>query len=276
MIALTGHRAIVTGASAGLGFGIASELAARGARVLIASRSETNIRAAAARISRRLEATGDDRDACLPPEPACAPLPIAVDVTAPDAATRLAAAARDRLGGLDILVCNAGGPPPGDFGELADRDWEEAFRLILLAPVRLIRACLPFLRESGRGRILIVSSISGLRPVRRLMLSNVLRPSLMGLARHLGNELAPDRILVNAIAPGFFDTERASEVQQAIAEASGRDVSRVRAELAARIPLGRRGDPAELGRYAAFLVSAENTYITGQTLVIDGGLLSAP
>jgi 3-oxoacyl-[acyl-carrier protein] reductase len=271
MISLTGHRALVTGASAGLGFGIASELSVCGARVVIASRSETNIRAAAARITRRLEATGD-----TPPEPGCAPLPIAVDVTAPGAATRLAAAAREGLGGLDILVCNAGGPPPGDFGELDDRDWEEAFRLILLAPVRLIRACLPLLRESGRGRVLIISSISGLRPVRRLMLSNVLRPSLMGLARHLGNELAPDRVLVNAIAPGFFDTERASEVQQAIAQASGIDVTRVRAELTARIPLGRQGDPAELGRYAAFLVSAENSYITGQTLVIDGGLLNAP
>jgi 3-oxoacyl-[acyl-carrier protein] reductase len=206
MISLAQDRALVTGASAGLGLGIASELAARNARVLMASREERSIQAAA---------------------------------------------------------------------ERTDRHWEDAFRLILLAPIRLIRACLPMLRESDHGRIVLISSISGLRPVERLMLSNVLRPSLMGLARHLANELAPDGILINAIAPGFFGTERAREVQEAIAQTSGRSLDEVQADLTAGIPLGREGDPAELGRFVAFLTSAENTYITGQTLVMDGGMLGS-
>jgi len=251
-------RALVTGASAGLGFGIARELAARGARVLMVSRSEPNLRAAVERIA----------------APA-APILLPADVTDPAAAERLAAAARDSLGGLDILVCNAGGPPPGHFDELTDQHWEEAFELILLAPIRLIRACLPLLRASGHGRIVLISSISGLRPVERLALSNVLRPSLMGLARHLANELAREGILINAIAPGFFDTERAREVQAAIAQTSGRPLREVQADLTAGIPLGRQGDPAELGRVVAFLTSAENTYITGQTLVVDGGMLGS-
>ena len=259
MASLHPNRALVTGASAGLGFGIASELAARGAHVLMASRSEARLRAAV------------ERMAAAP----ATPIPFPADVTHPDAAARLADAARDRLGGLDILVCNAGGPPPGHFGELTDRHWEDAFGLILLAPIRLIRTCLPLLRASGHGRIVLISSISGLRPVERLMLSNVLRPSLMGLARHLANELARDGVLINAIAPGFFDTERAREVQEAIAQTSGRALREVQADLTAGIPLGRQGDPAELGRVVAFLASPENTYITGQTLVVDGGMLGS-
>jgi 3-oxoacyl-[acyl-carrier protein] reductase len=254
-------RALVTGASAGLGFGVASELAARGARVLMASRSEPKLRSAVGTIAARQAPGG------------AAPVPFAADVTAPDAAARLAAAVRDHLGGLDALVCNAGGPPPGDFDELTDRHWEQAFQLILMSPLRLIRECRLMLRESGRGRIVLVSSISGLRPVRRLMLSNVLRPSLMGLARHLANEFADDGILVNAVAPGFFDTERAREVQASIARTTGRSEAEVRDELTSRIPMGRQGDPPELGRLVAFLVSEENTYLTGQTLVVDGGLL---
>jgi 3-oxoacyl-[acyl-carrier protein] reductase len=271
VISLAQSRALVTGASAGLGFGIASELASRGARVIMASRSDANLRAAVERIAARTVAP----PAALPAPRGPAPIPIAADVTDPTAAEHLAAAAREQLGGLDILVCNAGGPPPGHFGELSDRHWEDAFRLILLAPIRLIRACLPQLRESGHGRIVLISSISGLRPVERLMLSNVLRPSLMGLARHLANELARDGILVNAIAPGFFDTERAREVQAAIAQSGGRSLREVQADLTAGIPLGRQGDPAELGRVVAFLASAENTYITGQTLVVDGGMLGS-
>jgi len=272
MALLDDRRVLITGASAGLGFGIASELAARGARTLIVSRSEGNIRDASKRIMERLKTTG----------PAAgvsawnAPIPLAADITHPDAAAVLAAAAGDRLGGLDVLVCNAGGPPPGDFSELNDWHWEEAFRLILLAPVRLIRACLPLLRAGGSGRIILISSISGLRPIPRLLLSNTLRPGLMGLARHLGSELAPDGILINAIAPGFFETERSREVQEAIAGSTGRSVEDVQEELTARIPLRRQGDPAELGRYIAFLVSEENTYITGHTLLIDGGLFNAP
>jgi 3-oxoacyl-[acyl-carrier protein] reductase len=269
---LEGRKALVTGASAGLGAGISQELVARGATVLMCSRSSERIGAAAEKIAAHLKEHGAARGVGVWQ----APLTIAADITDPKAAPTLAAAAQEAFGRLDILVCNAGGPPPGDFADLRDRDWEEAFRLLLLSPVRLVRACLPMLRASGSGRILFVASISGLQPVQRLLLSNVLRPAVMGLVRHLGGELAPDGILVNALAPGFFATERAREVQAAIAGRRGISLADVQAELAARIPLARCGEPRELGSLAAHLASQENSYVTGQTLVIDGGLTTAP
>lgn len=252
------RAAIVTGASAGLGEAIARELCAADMDVLICSRSSGRLEAAAERIAKAGGRT---------------PLTLAADVTDPKAAPRLVAAAREAFGRIDALVCNAGGPPPGDFSDMDDADWEAAFQLILLSTIRLIRAALPALRESESGRIAMVASISGFRPVPRLVLSNTLRPAIMGLARHLALEYGPDDILVNAVAPGFFETERAREVQAAMAEQAERSLQEIQAETAARIPLGRHGDPAELGKHVAFLVSAENTYVTGQTTVVDGGLL---
>ncbi len=259
MSTLAHRSAIVTGASSGLGAAIAGELVAQGARVVMCSRSEERIQ----RTARRLESTGP------------APVPVAADITDPDAAGRLIEEARRRHGGLDALVCCAGGPPAGDFREQTDDAWSQAFDLLLLSVVRLIRAAHPLLRESGRGRVAMIASISGFRPIPQLMLSNVLRPAVMGLARHLAVEFAPDNILINAVAPGFFDTERSREVQEAIARQQGIPPDQVIAQTTSRIPLGRQGDPAELGRSVAFLVSDANGYITGQTLVVDGGLLVA-
>lgn len=253
---LQDRTALVTGASTGLGAGIARELAAQGARVLVSSRSEDNLRAMVG---------ANPGDWWIEWE--------AADVTDPDAAQRLADAARRRFGRLDILICNAGGPPPSDFAETSDEQWEEAFRLILLGPIRLIRACLPLLRQSSAGHIILLSSISAFRPIPRLVLSNALRPALSGLARHLATELAPDNVLVNAISPGFFDTERSREVLAAVAEQTGQPVAEVRTANTARVPMGRQGDPRELGKLVAFLVSPENSYVTGQTLIIDGGML---
>lgn len=254
------RAAIVTGASAGLGEAVAQELCRSEADVLICSRSAERLDAAAGRIA---SATGRR------------PVIHAADVTDPHAAPRLIDAAHEAFGRIDALVCNAGGPPPGDFADMCDDDWEAAFQLIVLGAIRLIRAALPALRESGVGRIAMIASISGLRPVSRLVLSNTLRPALMGLARHLAIECGPENVLVNAVAPGFFETERAREVQAAMAAKAGRSLEEVAAETAARVPLGRQGDPAELGKHIAYLVSAENTYITGQTLVVDGGLMVA-
>jgi 3-oxoacyl-[acyl-carrier protein] reductase len=282
---LTGRVAVVTGASAGLGAGIARELVARGAYVFMCSRSPEKLAAAADAITSSMR-TGEAGSAAsapgapaelarsVPDSPAWHP-PVVFpgDVTAADTAPRLVQAVQERFGRLDILVCNAGGPPPGDFTETNDDAWRAGFDLILLSSVRSIRAALPLLRASGLGRIVISTSISGIKPVRRLLVSNALRPAVMGLVRHLAGELASDGILVNAVAPGFFDTERSREVQAAIAEQRGVALADVQRETAARIPLGRQGEPLELGRLIAFLVSPENTYITGQTLVIDGGLL---
>ena len=263
------RRALVTGASAGLGEAIATELVRSGARVLICSRDANRIAAARSRMESLVRERG--------PHPGVAswqpPVFSVADVADERAAARLAQTAREELGGLDILVCNAGGPPPGDFTELSDSDWYTAYDLIVLSVIRLVRACLPQLRESEAGRIAMVTSVSGLRPVRRLLLSNALRPAVMGLARHLACELAEDGILVNAIAPGFFDTDRSREVQEAIAQSKDISLEQVQRERLARVPLSRYGEPTELGRLASFLTSTENSYLTGQTLVIDGGLL---
>jgi 3-oxoacyl-[acyl-carrier protein] reductase len=296
---LAGRAAIVTGASAGLGAGIARELAARGVRVLMCSRSPEKLVAAAEAITASMRARGRSRESppagahAAPGDPAASnhhraatpndpgpaatawhpPIAVPGDVTAADTAPHLVRAAQEHFGRLDILVCNAGGPPPGDFADTGDDAWRAGFELILLSAIRSVRAALPLLRASGAGRIVITTSISGIKPVRRLLVSNALRPAVMGLVRHLAGELAPDGILVNAVAPGFFDTERSREVQAAIAEQRGVALADVQRETAARIPLARQGEPPELGRLIAFLVSPENTYLTGQTLVIDGGLL---
>ncbi len=268
---MEGKAAIVTGASAGLGAGIALELTARGARVLMCSRSGDRLRAAAEWIADEVGRQG--------PAPGVGswhrPATVAGDVTDPETAPALAAAALEEFGRLDILVCNAGGPPPGDFDEIDDDAWTGAFGLILLSVVRMIRANLPLLRESNSGRIVLTSSISGIRPVPCLLLSNTLRPALMGLARHLAVELARDDILINAVASGFFDTERSREVQEAIAQKMGKELREIQTQTTSRIPLKRQGEPLELGRLVSFLASEENTYITGQTVVIDGGLLIA-
>jgi 3-oxoacyl-[acyl-carrier protein] reductase len=268
---LVDRAAIVTGASAGLGAGIARELAARGARVLICSRAQDRIDAAAERITTYLRQQGPAAGADTWHRP-CA---ITADLTEPTAGRRLAEAAQENFGHLDVLVCNCGGPPPGDFADFDDRAWTEAFQLVVLSVIRTIGSCLPLLRQSGSGRIIILGSISGLKPVRQLVLSNVLRPALMGLSRHLAGELAADRILVNTVAPGFFDTERSREVLSAVAEKLGRPLATVSNDLASRVPLKRQGRPEELGRLVAFLASEENSYLTGQTLVADGGLLQS-
>jgi len=269
---LEGRKALVTGASQGLGAAIAHELTARGAQVLMCSRSSERIHAAAAEISSAVKSHG-----AAPGVGAwLAPLTISADVSEPDAAPTLAKTAEEAFGRLDVLVCNAGGPPPGEFTTLRDSEWEAAFRLLIMAPVRLIRACLPLLKASQAGRIVIVSSMAALQPVPRLMLSNVLRPALSGLARHLSGELGRDNILINVVAPGFFETERAQEVRLAIAASQKREPEAVLADLRAEVPLGRPGEPEEIGRLVAFLVSAENSYITGQTHPIDGGRSTAP
>jgi 3-oxoacyl-[acyl-carrier protein] reductase len=259
---LSGQRALVTGASSGLGAAVAHELVAQGARVLINSRS-----------SERLQARADAIAAACPD--GTPPAICAADVAQAEAAPALAARARKLLGGLDVLVCNAGGPSPGNFANIDDDGWRAGFELVFLSAVRSLRACLPLLRERGAGRVAIITSVSGLQPIPRLMLSNTLRPALMGLVRHLASELAADRILINAVAPGFFDTQRSREVQEAMGVQRGVPLATVEAELAQHIPLGRQGEPAELARLIAFLVSPGNGYLTGQTLVIDGGLVVA-
>lgn len=244
-LGLKGRRALVTAASKGLGFACAQSLAAEGASVYIASRDEKAIERAAGEIG----AAGYR----------------ASDVSKEGEPESLVAAAVDKLGGLDVLVVNAGGPPPGTFQTTPLASWDVAYNLTLMSAVRLIHSALPFLQKSDQGRIVCITSISVRQPIPTILLSNSLRGAVTGLAKTLSRELAPDGITVNCLAPDGILTDR-------IRTLSGGSDDAVK-RRAAETPMGRLGDPADFGAACAFLCSKQANYISGQTLGIDGASL---
>ena len=177
------------------------------------------------------------------------------------------------LGGLDLLVVNSGGPPPGRFEDLDEAAWQRAIDGTLWSAVRVIKAALPHLRESDRPAILIVLSSSVREPITGLTTSNLIRPGLAGLLKSLVPEIAPIRI--NGLAPGRISTDRITQLDASRAAATGGTVEQVKADSVSRIPLGRYGDPAELGRVGAFLLSPAASYVTGAIVPVDGGMIRA-
>jgi 3-oxoacyl-[acyl-carrier protein] reductase len=281
-IDFAGRAALVTGSSRGLGYAIARAMLLAGARVLLCSRSEENLQTATAALIRERGSTpeggiadGGRRKGW--PDPA-SPAPVsfvAADLSEPATGPTLAHSAERLFKGLDILVNSVGGPPPGTFDKLSEEDWEGTWRSILLSVVRNIRACLPLLRSSPAPRILTIASMSARQPLPHLLLSNVFRPALVVLAKSLADELAPHGILINNLAPGRFATDRTLALDEAEARRTGRTFDEVRRSREAEIPLDRYGDPAELARVALFLCSDANTYLTGQTILVDGGVTRA-
>lgn len=250
-LGLKGLRALVTGASKGLGFATAELLAAEGAKVAINGRDRARLEAAAAGIGAY----------ALP-----------ADLAKPAAAAELVERAAEALGGLDLLVCNAGGPPPAAFDELDDAAWQRAVELSFLSAVRLTRAALPYLRASKAASVLAVTSYAVKQPVPKLILSNSVRAAAVGLMKSLSNELGPEGIRCNSILPGWTETERVGELLAARAKAKGTSVE---AELALQMqdcPLGRMARPEEFARAAVFLLSPAASYITGVALTVDGGM----
>jgi 3-oxoacyl-[acyl-carrier protein] reductase len=183
--------------------------------------------------------------------------------------------AADRFGGVDILINNTGGPPAGGFDDFRDEAWREAFDLILLSLIRMVRGVLPFMRDKEGGRIVNIASSSVKQPIENLILSNTFRAELAGLAKSLSFELAPDGILINTLGPGRISTERSASIDASQAETLGVPVEEVRGRVEAQIPLGRYGTPEELARVAAFLASPANGYVTGQAILVDGGMVKA-
>ena len=254
---LRGRVALVNAASRGLGRGIAAALAAEGAKLVISSRDAEAVARAAEEIS---TASGAEV------------LPVAADVSRPGAAEHLVSNALDRYGRLDILVNNSGGPPGALFVDLDDDAWQSAFELLLLNVVRMVRASLPHLRASGRGRVVNVASTSVRQPIPGLILSNAMRAGVAGLAKTLSGELAADHITVNTVLPGRILTNRLREAFIARANQMGVPVDELaRAEVAKEIPLGRVGEPEDMAKLVAFLCSDAASYITGQTVAVDGG-----
>lgn len=257
---LHGKVAVVAAASGGLGKAVAERFAREGAAVAICSRNRGAIDAAAEEI--RQGAGGRV-------------LPVQADVAKADEVSAFVQAAVEEFGRIDTLVCNAGGPPAGSFTDLGDDAWEQAVQLTMMSAVRLIRASLPSLKASGNGRIVSMASSSIKQPIPGLILSNTLRLGLQGLVKTLSEELAPDGILVNTVAPGRFDTDRVRGLDAGRASKAGITIEEQRQRTQREIALGRYGQAEEFARYVAFLGSPANTYVTGQALLVDGGLTRA-
>lgn len=238
---LAGKRAAVAAASRGLGFACARALAAEGARVAICGRSEAPITAAAERI-------GSDA------------VPLVADVSDPDAARSFVAGARHALGGLDVLVTNAGGPPPGTFATAPFEEYPRALALNLLSVVAMCQEAVPGMQAQGWGRVVAITSIAVRQPIGNLILSNTARAGATGFLKTLAREVAGDGVTVNSVQPGMHETQR-------LIDAFGDDL----AAQAAAVPAGVLGRPEDFGAVVAFLCSEQARFVTGAAIPIDGG-----
>jgi 3-oxoacyl-[acyl-carrier protein] reductase len=251
-LGLAGARALIGGGSGGLGGATGAALIAEGAVVGLIARPGP-----------KLDATVANLGATAVP----------ADLSTPDGPAAAVAAAVDAFGGLDVLVVNSGGPPPGGFDELDEATWQAAIDGTLWSAIRILRAALPHLREGRDPAILVILSSSAREPIPGLTTSNLIRPGLAGLIKSLVAEIAPVRI--NGLAPGRIATDRIAQIDAARSRQTGLALDEVTRQTVARIPLGRYGDPAELGRVAAFLLSPAASYVTGAIVPIDGGMVRA-
>jgi 3-oxoacyl-[acyl-carrier protein] reductase len=253
---IAGRVALVCGSSRGLGRAIAAALVEAGCRVALNARNADALRQTADALRRH--ATTDV--AAFP-----------ADVSVPAQATGLVEHVRRELGAVDILVCNAGGPPAAPFGDTPAEHWQAALELNLLSTVHLCRAAVPLMRRRGWGRIVCLTSVAAKQPLPGLILSSTARAGVLGFAKSLADEVAAAGITVNVVCPGYMRTERVEELAATRAAQSGRRPQDVLAETVGNIPLGRMGEPEELAAAVAFLASEPARYITGAVLQVDGG-----
>jgi len=251
--------ALVTAASRGLGRASARQLAREGASVVMCARGAALEQAAS---DIRLETNSQV-------------LAVRADVTLQADIERLVQHTIKKFGKIDILVINAGGPPPGNFLDVTIADWEKAIQLTLMSAVRLCYEVVPQMLEQGSGSIVAVESISVRQPIDKLILSNSIRMAVIGMLKSMANEFGPQGIRINSINPTFTWTERVEQLLKRRAADNGTDIEQEAAAVAATIPLRRMGDVEEFGRAVAWLASPASSYIHGHGLMFDGGATRA-
>lgn len=254
---LTGKRALIAGASRGLGYATAKGLAQEGVHVAINSRDADAITSAAKKLAEETEVQV---------------LPLAGDITDPSVPAKILSETVEALGGLDLLVTNSGGPAAGKFENFDDETWQKAIDLALLSHVRLIRAALPHLRQSPAASVLTITSYSVKQPIPNLVLSNSIRAATVGLTKTLALELGNEGIRFNSILPAWTETERVYELMEHRAKVNETTLEEEMTKQAADSPIGRMGRPEEFANAAVFLLSPAASYITGVMLTVDGGM----
>ena len=254
---LKGKAVIVAASSQGMGRAAAAAFAAEGARVAMCARNEKELQAAAEEVRGRHKA-----------QVFAAPL----DVTDGSAVERYVQRVVEEFGGVDVCVTNAGGPPSKNFLSASVEDWRKALDLNFLSVVHVARAVVPQMQKKKWGRFITLTSVSVKQPIADLVLSNAVRASVVGLVKSMANEFGKDGITVNNVAPGYVTTDRLKELAAVRAKAAGIQPEDMYKKWAADVPLGRLGRPEEVADTIVWLASERASYITGQTVLVDGGI----
>jgi 3-oxoacyl-[acyl-carrier protein] reductase len=256
---ITRRVGLVMAGSKGLGRGSAVALAASGHDLVVCARNAEELQATGA----ELRQYGGMVET------------VQADVSQRTDSERIFQRTDEAFGRLDVLVANAGGPPPGAFLAVTEEQWYIAFQLTLMSAVRAMRLAVDRMQRNRFGRIVVIGSSSVKDPIPNLSLSNAFRPALYGCVKTLAREVAADGITVNMVSPGRIDTDRVRSLDESRAETLGVSISEVRDRSAQSIPAGRYGQPADLGAMVNFLASENAGYITGQSILVDGGMVSA-
>lgn len=259
-LGLQGAKVFVAASRSGLGAATARQFSLEGAQVVINGRNADTLQTTVDEIQAK---TGN------------AVYAVPADLTDGDSTRAAIDQAAELLGGLDVLLTNAGGPPPGKFGDFSFDEWQTAFDSMLMSMVHMIDTALPYLRQSERASILAITSMTIKQPANNLLLSNVMRAGVAGLVKSLANQYGPEGIRVNSILPGWTETDRVGEILSKSAERTGKSVAELKTERIKDIPLRRIGSPEEFANVAVFLSSPAAGFVTGTLLQVDGGQIKS-
>ena len=257
-LGLAGKIALVTAASKGLGFATARELTREGTQVMICGRDQGRLDEAITKLKGEF---GHDAPVAA----------VVADVSRADEVSALVSATVSTFGGMDILITNAGGPPSGTFDSTDIAAWERGVNLTLMSTVHLVKEALPYLRQSSAASILTVTSVSVKQPIGNLLLSNAIRPAVIGLTKTLSQEYGPEGIRANSILPGWTATERVEYLLNSRANINGTTVEEEASKIGSGVALRRIGNPQEFAKVATFLVSPAASYVNGVMMQVDGG-----